>query len=172
MGHMLGVTEQSERTHLPRVERIAHNEAAFRETNEQIDALNAAGAKLLELPIVSECGADDCVLVLTVDARKYDDVRAHPDRFLVKTGHEIPDVESVVEWHGEFVVRPCCGSSLTRSRCRLSASVGGWGCLTTIRLTIAEYETAREDPRFFVCEPGHEILRPAWGGSSERRASS
>ena len=36
-------------------------------------------------------------------------------------------------------------------------------CLTTIRLTIAEYETAREDPRFFVCEPGHEILGPGLG---------
>jgi hypothetical protein len=207
---MLGVTEQSESTQVPRAERIARNEAAFRETNEQIDALNAAGAKLPEFPVVCECGSDDCVLVLTVDARKYDEVRAHPDRFLVKSGHEIPDVESVVERHGDFVVvekhagapRQMAQETETRAGAgvvddevarriaenearfrdaneRIEEAVlrlepdahtlpfvcecGRPECLTTIRLTIAEYETAREDPRFFVCEPGHEILGPGLG---------
>jgi hypothetical protein len=31
-------------------------------------------------------------------------VRAHPDRFLVVTGHELPRFERVVEDHGRYVV--------------------------------------------------------------------
>jgi hypothetical protein len=85
-----------------RVERIARNEAAFRESNEQIDALNAAGAKLSEYPIVCECGANDCLDVITVSARQYNEVRTDPNRFLVKPGHAAPDVESVVARYGEF----------------------------------------------------------------------
>ena len=197
--------EAREQSHVPRVERIARNEASFRETNEQIDALNEAGAQLPEIPIVCECGSDDCVLVLTVDAGKYDEVRGHPDRFLVKAGHEIPDVESVVERLGDFsvvekhvgvpqqmaegtdtragtgVVDDEMARRIAENEARFRdaneriedavlrlepnaetipfvCECGRPECLTTLRLTIAEYEAAREDPRFFLCEPGHEIL--------------
>jgi hypothetical protein len=30
-------------------------------------------------------------------------------------------------------------------------------CFQTLRLTIVEYELARENPRYFVCVPGHEF---------------
>jgi hypothetical protein len=204
------VAEAREQTHSSRVERIVRNEAAFRETNEQIDALNEAGAKLPEIPIVCECGSDDCVSVLTVDARKYQEVRAHSDRFLVKAGHEIPDVESVVERLGDVVVvdkhvgvpqqiaeatdtRAATGvvddemarriaenearfrdanERIEEAVLRLEPNAttipfvcecGRPECLTTLRLTLGDYEAAREDPRFFLCEPGHEILGPGLG---------
>lgn len=31
-------------------------------------------------------------------------------------------------------------------------------CVQTIRLTIGEYESARENARYFLCEPGHQIV--------------
>lgn len=199
------MTEAKGQTRSSRVARIARNEAAFRETNEQIDALNEAGAKLPEIPVVCECGSDDCVVVLTVDSQKYEEVRGRPDRFLVKAGHEIPDVESVVQRLGDSVVVekhvgvPQQMAEATDTRAvtgvvddemarriaenearfrdaneRIEDAVlrlepnaqtipfvcecGRPECLTTLRLTIGEYEAAREDARFFLCEPGHEIL--------------
>jgi hypothetical protein len=194
----------------PRVERIVRNEAAFRAANEQIDALNEAGAKLPTMPIVCECGSDDCMDVLTVDVRKYEEVRGQPDRFLVKAGHEIPDVESVVERLGDVVVvdkhvgvpqqiaeatDPRKDTGLVDAETarrtaenearfrdaneRIEDAVlrlepnattipfvcecGRPECLTTLRLTIADYEAARENPRYFLCEPGHAILGPGLG---------
>ena len=31
-------------------------------------------------------------------------------------------------------------------------------CLKILRLTLAEYELARQEPRFFLCAPGHQIV--------------
>jgi hypothetical protein len=204
------VAEAREQQQSPRVARIVRNEASFREANEQIDALNESGAKLPKIPIVCECGSDDCVDVLTVDAQKYEEVRGQPDRFLVKAGHEIPEVESVVERLGDYVVvdkhagvpqqiaeanDPRTDTGLVDAETarrtaenearfrdaneRIEDAVlrlepnattipfvcecGRPECLTTLRLTIADYEAARESPRFFLCEPGHEILGPGLG---------
>jgi hypothetical protein len=87
-----------------RAERIARNEASFRATNEQINALNAAGKGLPTILIVCECGAYECLSTFTVSTRQYTEVRQHPARFLVLPGHEMTDVESLVEQHEEFVV--------------------------------------------------------------------
>jgi hypothetical protein len=87
-----------------RAERIARNEASFRATNEQINALNAAGQRLPTILIVCECGADTCLSTFTVSTRQYTEVRQHPARFLILPGHEMTDVESVVAQHEDFVV--------------------------------------------------------------------
>ena len=204
MGITGRVLEQTGQRH-SRVKRIAQNEAAFRAANEQIDAVNAAGAQLPVFPIVCECGADDCLLVFPVSAGLYRRVRGHPSRFLVKTGHVAEDVESVVEQHDEFEVvekhpgepqrlaeqsDPRAESGVVDEEIarriaenearfrdanerieeavlRLEPSaqtlpfVGECGrasCLTIIRLTIEQYEAARDDPRYFLCEPGHEMV--------------
>jgi hypothetical protein len=91
-----------------RARRIGRNEAIFREVNEQIEQLNerfhAVGADVLQL--VCECGSLECVEQLTVPLGVYEGARADPALFVVKPGHEIPDVEQVVEREEEyFVVR-------------------------------------------------------------------
>lgn len=98
---MVGLDEQPQQS---RTERIARNEASFRATNEQINALNAAGQGLPTILIVCECGADTCLSTFTVATRQYTDVRQHPARFLILPGHELTEVESVVERHEDFVV--------------------------------------------------------------------
>jgi hypothetical protein len=184
--------------------RMARNEAAFRETNDQIGVLNAVGAQLPEFPIVCECGSGQCAEVLRVDGDLYEDVRASPHRFLLKSGHESLDVEYVVEDHGEIVVvqkragapqriaeetDPRDDSQLgdavvlriaenearfrdanehiEKAVLRLEADAatlpfvcecGRPDCLETMRLTIDEYEQARDNPRCFICSPGHEIV--------------
>ena len=96
-----------ERTREPtreRQARIARNEAAFRQTNEEIEALNSSGARAARFPIVCECGSENCAEVIMVAAAEYDTVRGDPHRFLIKPGHEFPDVEDVVDRRADFVV--------------------------------------------------------------------
>jgi hypothetical protein len=46
----------------------------------------------------------DCAAILRVDVQDYERVRSDPRRFLVKPGHEIPDLEDIVEQADGFVV--------------------------------------------------------------------
>jgi hypothetical protein len=84
--------------------RVGKNEALFREVNEQIDALNEAGAQVESLPIVCECGSASCWEVIQVDPDVYEAVRGHSERFLVAPGHEIDGVEDVVQETDTFIV--------------------------------------------------------------------
>ena len=79
--------------------RIALNETLFRDLNERVQevvttmALEAPSA----LEIFCECGSADCVAKITLALAEYEEVRTHAERFLIAPGHEIPDVEDVVE---------------------------------------------------------------------------
>jgi hypothetical protein len=84
--------------------RIAKNEALFREVNEQIDALNDAGPQADAFPVVCECGSNACAETINIGRADYEAVRLHPDRFLIKPGHEFDEVETVVEKHADYAV--------------------------------------------------------------------
>ena len=87
-----------------RVARMTQNEALFREVNEQITALNELGARMESFTVVCECGNERCAEVVDVHRSHYESVRAQSDRFIVASGHVIPEIETVVEQHGDFVV--------------------------------------------------------------------
>jgi hypothetical protein len=82
-----------------REERIAANEALFREVNERVQEVvpdpEATEADVIEF--LCECGDADCTAVVSVSLGKYESVRAEPTHFLVLPGHEVPDVERVVD---------------------------------------------------------------------------
>jgi hypothetical protein len=90
--------------HRKRLMQVALNEAALRQVNEGIYGPGKSGSGLSRFRIVCECGAASCETNVTVDAALYSSVRADPHRFLVKTGHEIPEAETVVVRHGEITV--------------------------------------------------------------------
>jgi hypothetical protein len=91
-----------------RLARQARNEALFREVNERIAELDeAAQAWSLEGTVLlfCECGAEGgCGERITVPARVYETVRQQDDRFLVRPGHETPELETAVEWTDEYVI--------------------------------------------------------------------
>ena len=62
--------------------RIAKNEALFRQVNEQIDALNDAGAHMDTIPVVCECGSNACSEIINIGRADYEAVRLHPATFL------------------------------------------------------------------------------------------
>jgi hypothetical protein len=93
-----------------REDRIAANEVLYRNLNERLrdTTLELSGPGLLApsaVQIVCECGRTDCMAKIDVPLGTYERVRSVPTRFFIAPGHEIPDVERVVERdRGFFVV--------------------------------------------------------------------
>jgi len=87
-------------------ERIARNEAAYRQVNEAIEAGRTAAAVQDDTPrpFACECGQLGCNQLVELTIVEYESVRAGPRRFLMVEGHQIPEVERVVERHERYVV--------------------------------------------------------------------
>jgi hypothetical protein len=77
--------------------RIAVNEAVFRQINERLRRLNKSFATLTEtMTLICECADFACAEKIEMTPSEYDQLRADPALFAVKTGHEKPEVEQVV----------------------------------------------------------------------------
>ena len=88
-----------------RTKRVGHNEALYRQVNERIEELNDAWGEVTgQFAVVCECGDLACMEQVTLSRDEYERTRANPSRFIVKPGHEAPDVEEVVERAAGFVV--------------------------------------------------------------------
>ncbi len=87
----------------PLEQRIAVNEALFRDVNKNIYRASADG-RHDEAQFLCECGDRDCEdkVILPVDT--YEAIRSNPLHFFVKPGHEIPRTEAVVERHRHYLV--------------------------------------------------------------------
>ena len=87
-------------------ERLARNEATFREANERVNA----AANRLELdqlvPFICECGRQECMTIVRVTTEDYERIRAVPTHFLYAAGHEksIPSSRWVETLEGAVVV--------------------------------------------------------------------
>lgn len=81
---------------MTREERLAANEALFREVNERIKALGDR-FQAQTLDVICECVKNDCTLTVRLDNEDYERVRSSGKRFVVVPGHEDLDVEVVVE---------------------------------------------------------------------------
>lgn len=70
-------------------ERVARNDARFREANERI--LSTAESMELDhsevLPFLCECAEETCTTVLQLSHDEYEAVRAHPTHFINARGH-------------------------------------------------------------------------------------
>jgi hypothetical protein len=80
--------------------RIAMNEATYRTVNEAVRAEGAGGA----IAFLCECGRLGCNQLIELSRAEYEAVRSNPRRFAIVPGHEIPDVEDVVETHTRYTV--------------------------------------------------------------------
>jgi hypothetical protein len=81
-----------------REERLARNEVVFRDINERVDhsqLAHASGPDVYEF--FCECSNLDCTLVIPLTIAVYESVRADPTQFVVAPGHELPEVEQVLE---------------------------------------------------------------------------
>lgn len=80
-----------------RRDRLALNEASFRDVNDRLRRdLARLASEPEQLDLVCECSRLDCRETVSVTPAEYESVRADPTQFLVCLGHETPDVEDVV----------------------------------------------------------------------------
>jgi hypothetical protein len=89
-----------------RAARLAMNEARFREINERVerDLEPLLDSQDELLPFVCECGRPRCTEAISLSVAEYESVRRDATRFVVVAGHEIEDVEDVVERADRYIV--------------------------------------------------------------------
>lgn len=85
------------------------NEQLFKAENEQIDKLirpilNETGNQLMPLSFVCECSNPFCHESIRMNILEYQKVRRIKNRFMVKPGHEQPDIEVVTQENRNFFV--------------------------------------------------------------------
>jgi hypothetical protein len=86
-----------------RARRIGENEALYRSINERIEDLNTAFGMVTEtMAVVCECGQIECTEQIELDLPTYERVRSEPTTFVVLPGHELPEVETVIERHDTY----------------------------------------------------------------------
>lgn len=85
--------------------RAAQNQSLFREINERIAELNEAFVELVPMgDWVCECADQSCTAPIELTIPEYEAIRSHPNRFLVLPGHEVLDVEDVVETYDRYFI--------------------------------------------------------------------
>jgi hypothetical protein len=82
-------------------QRIAMNEATFRRVNEGMEAGQGPDGLLT---FVCECGRLGCNKLIQLRRDEYETLRTNSRTFAVIDGHEIPEVEEVVERTERYVV--------------------------------------------------------------------
>jgi hypothetical protein len=93
-----------------RERRIGLNEALFREVNERLEELAQGFAHPGKLDLICECGNASCASRIEMDPEEYEQVRSDSTTFAIVKGHEMPDVEEIVERRKRYdVVRKRVG---------------------------------------------------------------
>jgi hypothetical protein len=88
-----------------RKKRIGENESLFREVNERLIDLNSTlGVNTDRLEFLCECGNRECAEKIPMTQQEYEHLRSDAATFAVVPGHEIPDVEHVVDRKSVYIV--------------------------------------------------------------------
>jgi hypothetical protein len=97
-----------------RERRVGLNEALFREVNERLEELAQGFAHTPQkLDLICECGNASCASRIEIDRAEYEQVRSDSATFAVVQGHDIPDVEEIVERRKRYdVVRKIAGEAV------------------------------------------------------------
>jgi hypothetical protein len=86
-----------------RADRLIQNEILFRKVNERINDLQGDRCPD-DIDFMCECADVQCMKVIRLSPRAYQRVRRDPSYFFVLPGHEMPEVEDVVERHQTYLV--------------------------------------------------------------------
>lgn len=86
------------------VETAARNQVVFREVNQRMAELTRLFNKTGFSLMICECSDPACAESLEITPEEYEAVRANPARFVVRQGHELLEVERVVDGNGRYLV--------------------------------------------------------------------
>ena len=68
-------------------ERVARNDALFREANEGIQQAATTYDVLEQIPFICECADENCRELLVLSMDEYEEIRGNPRHFLNAPGH-------------------------------------------------------------------------------------
>ena len=86
--------------------KLARNEVLFRDVNENIEKAAIENRyQSGELPVfVCECSDAECGDLIRLSLTQYEEVRRHGDRFFLSPGHEVLDIERIIESFDGYLV--------------------------------------------------------------------
>jgi hypothetical protein len=87
-----------------RDERLAKNEALFRDVNERVRQISAGDRAEDVTDFLCECVDVECLARVTLSLAAYERVRSDPTHFFMHPGHEDPEIETVIERLEGYVV--------------------------------------------------------------------
>jgi hypothetical protein len=95
-----GATEPSEGRRI----RLGKNQSLFRAVNDQIDYMARAQSTVLPFRVLCECADPDCDAQVELTQGEYEAVRQHPTKFFVLPAHVFPELETIVDRRGHYVI--------------------------------------------------------------------
>ena len=87
---------------MPDFDAAVRSEPLFRAVNERIFEIGANDAE--ELEFLCECGDESCISTVVITVRDYERLRLDSSRFVVREGHELADIERVIDRTPEYLV--------------------------------------------------------------------
>ena len=85
-------------------QRAARNETTIRDVNEGIERGQWPGDEDTPVGFRCECARPGCNQLVELTVREYEEIRSHPRRFVVRPGHESPEVETMVATRPGYVI--------------------------------------------------------------------
>jgi hypothetical protein len=83
--------------------RLARNEALFRQVNEEVEAVEARYGSSSG-GFICECADPACSAAFHLPLEEYERIRAHDNWFIVLPGHQLPEIEEIIERHDRYLV--------------------------------------------------------------------
>jgi hypothetical protein len=84
------------------LQRLVRSEILFREVNERVR--ETVGAFDGPLEFLCECSNEHCIDTVPLDLPEYERIRSHPNLFVVVPGHELPEVERIVDQGPDYLL--------------------------------------------------------------------
>ena len=85
--------------------RAAKNQLLFRAVNDRIKELrDRVLPTVAETDFACECADTTCREVISITSDEFKAIEGVGNRFIVKSGHELPEVEDVVGRHRGFLI--------------------------------------------------------------------
>lgn len=82
---------------------VAQSEATFRHANDRLrETYSAFGAEEHLVPFICECADMRCTRVMMLTLDEFEEARAHPGGLLLLPGHELLELERVVDERERF----------------------------------------------------------------------
>jgi hypothetical protein len=84
--------------------RFGKNQSLFRAVNEQVESLIGVRPAGSPVSFFCECANPDCGSQIDLSLADYEAIRQYSTQFFVLSDHVYPDVETVVDERGSFVI--------------------------------------------------------------------